>query len=68
MSLEEGDIAEIRRDSVQIWDMSGQVVERESVQYRDGAYAQYLSWKHCCCCLPVGTSSTRSSDSRCAAI
>ncbi|HCS46587.1 MAG TPA: glutamine--fructose-6-phosphate transaminase (isomerizing) [Pseudomonas sp.] len=37
--LEEGDIAEIRRDSVQIWDVDGQVVERESVQYRDGAEA-----------------------------
>lgn len=39
MYLEEGDIAEIRRDSVQIWDVTGQVVERESVQYRDGAEA-----------------------------
>ncbi|MDI3274342.1 glutamine--fructose-6-phosphate transaminase (isomerizing) [Pseudomonas sp. MDT1-16] len=39
MYLEEGDIAEIRRDSVQIWDVSGQVVKRESVQYRDGAEA-----------------------------
>ena len=39
MYLEEGDIAEIRSDSVQIWDLSGQVVERESVQYRDGAEA-----------------------------
>jgi glucosamine--fructose-6-phosphate aminotransferase (isomerizing) len=37
--LEEGDIAEIRRDSVQIWDVDGQLVERESVQYRDGAEA-----------------------------
>jgi glucosamine--fructose-6-phosphate aminotransferase (isomerizing) len=37
--LEEGDIAEIRRDSVQIWDVDGQSVERESVQYRDGAEA-----------------------------
>ncbi|MGE8098892.1 glutamine--fructose-6-phosphate transaminase (isomerizing) [Pseudomonas fluorescens] len=33
--LEEGDIAEIRRDSVQIWDIDGNVVEREAVQYRD---------------------------------
>ncbi|RON05677.1 glutamine--fructose-6-phosphate aminotransferase [Pseudomonas brassicacearum] len=33
--LEEGDIAEIRRDSVQIWDVDGKVVEREAVQYRD---------------------------------
>jgi glucosamine--fructose-6-phosphate aminotransferase (isomerizing) len=37
--LEEGDIAEIRRDSVQIWDINGKGVERESVQYRDGAEA-----------------------------
>ncbi|EJM83931.1 glutamine--fructose-6-phosphate transaminase (isomerizing) [Pseudomonas sp. GM60] len=37
MYLEEGDIAEIRRDSVQIWDVSGKVVERQTVQYRDGA-------------------------------
>ena len=39
MYLEEGDIAEIRRDSVQIWDINGALVERESVQYRDGAEA-----------------------------
>lgn len=39
MYLEEGDIAEIRRDSVQIWDISGQTVERESVQYHEGAEA-----------------------------
>ncbi|URM28972.1 glutamine--fructose-6-phosphate transaminase (isomerizing) [Pseudomonas frederiksbergensis] len=39
MYLEEGDIAEIRRDSVQIWDIDGALVERESVQYRDGAEA-----------------------------
>ncbi|WP_282410883.1 glutamine--fructose-6-phosphate transaminase (isomerizing) [Pseudomonas sp. PS02303] len=39
MYLEEGDIAEIRRDSVHIWDVTGQTVERESVQYRDGAEA-----------------------------
>ncbi|MEJ5057208.1 MULTISPECIES: glutamine--fructose-6-phosphate transaminase (isomerizing) [unclassified Pseudomonas] len=37
--LEEGDIAEIRRDSAQIWDVNGQVVEREIVQYRDSAEA-----------------------------
>ncbi|WP_339479839.1 MULTISPECIES: glutamine--fructose-6-phosphate transaminase (isomerizing) [unclassified Pseudomonas] len=37
MYLEEGDIAEIRRDSVQIWDLDGKGVERETVQYRDGA-------------------------------
>ncbi|KRA88677.1 MULTISPECIES: glutamine--fructose-6-phosphate transaminase (isomerizing) [Pseudomonas] len=39
MYLEEGDIAEIRRDSVKIWDVNGQAVEREAVQYRDGAEA-----------------------------
>ncbi|AZE58379.1 Glucosamine--fructose-6-phosphate aminotransferase (isomerizing) [Pseudomonas synxantha] len=39
MYLEEGDIADIRRESVQIWDVSGQSVEREAVQYRDGAEA-----------------------------
>lgn len=39
MYLEEGDIAEIRRDHVQIWDINGQAVEREAVQYRDGADA-----------------------------
>jgi len=37
MYLEEGDIAEIRRDSVQIWDVTGKTVQRETVQYRDGA-------------------------------
>lgn len=39
MYLEEGDIAEIRRDSVQIWDASGLPVERETVQYHEGAEA-----------------------------
>ncbi|WP_085723563.1 glutamine--fructose-6-phosphate transaminase (isomerizing) [Pseudomonas sp. R37(2017)] len=39
MYLEEGDIADIRRDSVQIWDVDGQAVKRETVQYRDGAEA-----------------------------
>lgn len=39
MYLEEGDIADIRRESVQIWDVNGQSVEREAVQYRDGAEA-----------------------------
>ncbi|MBV4472672.1 glutamine--fructose-6-phosphate transaminase (isomerizing) [Pseudomonas botevensis] len=39
MYLEEGDIAEIRRDNVQIWDVSGQAVERQIVQYSDGAEA-----------------------------
>lgn len=37
--LEEGDIAEIRRDSVQIWDASGRPVQREQVQYHEGAEA-----------------------------
>lgn len=37
--LEEGDIAEIRRDSVQIWNADGISVERETVQYREGAEA-----------------------------
>ena len=39
MYLEEGDIAEIRRDSVQIWDLHGQAVQREQVQYHEGAEA-----------------------------
>jgi glucosamine--fructose-6-phosphate aminotransferase (isomerizing) len=39
MYLEEGDIADIRRDSVHIWDVDGKAVERETVQYRDGAEA-----------------------------
>ncbi|MDQ3204864.1 MAG: glutamine--fructose-6-phosphate transaminase (isomerizing), partial [Pseudomonadota bacterium] len=39
MYLEEGDIAEIRRDDVQIWDVNGEAVQRETVQYRDGAEA-----------------------------
>lgn len=39
MYLEEGDIAEIRRDSVQIWDVNGHSVQRETVQYSDGAEA-----------------------------
>ncbi|RRW51436.1 glutamine--fructose-6-phosphate transaminase (isomerizing) [Pseudomonas moraviensis] len=39
MYLEEGDIAEIRRDSVQIWDVTGNAVERATVQYTDGAEA-----------------------------
>ncbi len=39
MYLEEGDIAEIRRDTVQIWDASGLPVDREIVQYHEGAEA-----------------------------
>ncbi|WP_342244693.1 glutamine--fructose-6-phosphate transaminase (isomerizing) [Pseudomonas sp. OTU5201] len=37
--LEEGDIAEISRDSVQIWDQQGRSVQREQVQYHEGAEA-----------------------------
>jgi glucosamine--fructose-6-phosphate aminotransferase (isomerizing) len=37
--LEEGDIAEIRRESVQIWAVDGLPVEREIVQHREGAEA-----------------------------
>jgi glucosamine--fructose-6-phosphate aminotransferase (isomerizing) len=37
--LEEGDIAEIRRDIVQIWDEQGRAVQREQVQYHEGAEA-----------------------------
>ncbi|WP_103103108.1 glutamine--fructose-6-phosphate transaminase (isomerizing) [Pseudomonas sp. LFM046] len=37
--LEEGDIAEIRRDSVQIWTQAGDAVQREQVQYHEGAEA-----------------------------
>ncbi len=37
--LEEGDIAEIRRDSVQIWDEQRRAVQREQVQYHEGAEA-----------------------------
>ncbi|MER2295915.1 MAG: glutamine--fructose-6-phosphate transaminase (isomerizing) [Pseudomonas sp.] len=39
MYLEEGDIAEIRRDQVKIWDQSGLPVQRETVQYHEGAEA-----------------------------
>ncbi len=39
MYLEEGDIAEIHRDNVQIWDINGNAVERQTVQYSDGAEA-----------------------------
>ena len=37
--LEEGDIAEIRRDALQIWDINGAEVQREAVQYHEGAEA-----------------------------
>ncbi|MFB4391221.1 MULTISPECIES: glutamine--fructose-6-phosphate transaminase (isomerizing) [unclassified Pseudomonas] len=39
MYLEEGDIAEIRRDQVSVWDQAGQPVQRETVQYHEGAEA-----------------------------
>ncbi|MCU1735584.1 MULTISPECIES: glutamine--fructose-6-phosphate transaminase (isomerizing) [unclassified Pseudomonas] len=39
MYLEEGDIAEIRRDQISIWDASGAPVQRETVQYHEGAEA-----------------------------
>lgn len=39
MYLEEGDIAEIRREQVSIWDASGAAVQRETVQYHEGAEA-----------------------------
>lgn len=39
MYLEEGDIAEIRREQVTIWDASGAPVQRETVQYHEGAEA-----------------------------
>ena len=39
MYLEEGDIAEIRRDQVKVWDQAGQPVQRETVQYHEGAEA-----------------------------
>lgn len=39
MYLEEGDIAEILRDSLQVWTRDGQPVQREVVQHREGAEA-----------------------------
>ncbi|MFK8331233.1 glutamine--fructose-6-phosphate transaminase (isomerizing) [Pseudomonas sp. BJa5] len=39
MYLEEGDIAEIRREQVTIWDVAGTKVQRETVQYHEGAEA-----------------------------
>lgn len=39
MYLEEGDIVEIHRDQVRIWDSAGQPVQREQVQYHEGAEA-----------------------------
>lgn len=37
--LEEGDIAEIRRDALRIWDAEGREVQREAVQFHEGAEA-----------------------------
>ncbi|KAF1070093.1 MAG: Glutamine--fructose-6-phosphate aminotransferase [isomerizing] [Pseudomonas citronellolis] len=37
--LEEGDILELRRDSVQLWDVYGNPVTREAVQSHEGAEA-----------------------------
>ncbi|MFZ5935599.1 glutamine--fructose-6-phosphate aminotransferase [Pseudomonas putida] len=39
MYLEEGDIAEIRRDQVKIWDQAGKPVQRETVRYHEGTEA-----------------------------
>ena len=39
MYLEEGDIAEIRRDGINIWAIDGQLVQREAVQHNEGAEA-----------------------------
>ncbi|WP_296267072.1 glutamine--fructose-6-phosphate transaminase (isomerizing) [Pseudomonas sp. UBA6562] len=39
MYLEEGDIAEIQREQVSIWDQAGRAVQRETVQYHEGAEA-----------------------------
>lgn len=39
MYLEEGDIAEIRQDSLRVWARDGQPVTREVVQYHEGAEA-----------------------------
>jgi glucosamine--fructose-6-phosphate aminotransferase (isomerizing) len=47
MYLEEGDIAEIRRDRVQIWDAAGQPAQRQAVQYHEGAdAAEKGSFRH----------------------
>ncbi|MCL7461437.1 glutamine--fructose-6-phosphate transaminase (isomerizing) [Pseudomonas sp. NW5] len=37
--LEEGDIADIRRDSLQIWNAAGTTVQRETVQFHESAEA-----------------------------
>ena len=45
--LEEGDIAEIRRDSLQIWDAEGVSVQREQVKFHEGAEsADKGSYRH----------------------
>ena len=35
--LEEGDIAQIQRDAVIIWDQAGELVQRETIRHQDGA-------------------------------
>ncbi|MDR6676857.1 glutamine--fructose-6-phosphate transaminase (isomerizing) [Pseudomonas oryzihabitans] len=37
--LEEGDVAEIRLNQVSLWDVDGQPVQRETVQYHEGSEA-----------------------------
>ncbi|KTT52361.1 glucosamine--fructose-6-phosphate aminotransferase [Pseudomonas oryzihabitans] len=37
--LEEGDVAEIRLNQVSLWDVDGQLVQRETVQYHEGSEA-----------------------------
>ncbi|MDR6180644.1 glucosamine--fructose-6-phosphate aminotransferase (isomerizing) [Pseudomonas sp. SORGH_AS 211] len=37
--LEEGDVAEIRLDQVHLWDVNGEPVQRETVQYHEGSEA-----------------------------
>ena len=39
MYLEEGDIAQIRQNSIHIWSREGEPVQREAVQYHEGAEA-----------------------------
>ncbi|WP_263263651.1 glutamine--fructose-6-phosphate transaminase (isomerizing) [Pseudomonas sp. RIT-PI-S] len=39
MYLEEGDIAQIRQNAIQVWTREGQPVQREVVQYHEGAEA-----------------------------
>ncbi|TWI57693.1 glucosamine--fructose-6-phosphate aminotransferase (isomerizing) [Pseudomonas duriflava] len=39
MYLEEGDIAEVRLDGVSVWDVDGETVTRDVIQYHEGAEA-----------------------------